>query len=478
MKKRLYMLLALMLCCVTVLTSCDLGATITTTTTTTPTDPPPTEATVNADSYIIYANAVLPTASNYSSYYMEAKTVLDFQKKLKRALRLDLPCVQASAQGDKRGIDARVNTAMQKDRWSISVQNGSICVRGGHYFSLEAGLDALLAKLKQTNGVLPLDYSQSGTAPNVFADSLDQSYVPYGATGNYYLVWNDEFNSATLDYDKWSFNGENPVKDGVERSNSAYIANGTLVLPASKEEGAELFQTTNLVTTFDTMNFHGGYLEMRAKIPFQDIGEWVSLWTTTGHSVLFKRDFWRAGNTGNLENQANGGFGVEVDIFEVFSDQKYLESNIWLWHDFGDRTSQFSQMQEGTQGKDVPSPSSGYHTYTFYWNDDWMVFGIDGEPYAAVSLAVSAWGDKYYYSKERSALSLILQNDVFTKAYCEKYDWGHDDQADGNASYDSFFIIDYIRLYQCAEDKLYLPETVGEGMENFDYAKDVESYWR
>ncbi len=505
MKKSLLTVLSLLLCITMLLTACG-GDTTTTTTTeattttttttapggttttttqqTSPVSPQPTgNVTLTRNSSIICANAVAPTSAGYASYYMETLAVLEFQKALKSSsLHLNLSCVQASQATSNTGIDAKVDPTLLLNKWTITVASGNIVVRGGHYAALEAGLEALLPVLEQSNGKLASGYTNQGTVSHITLNSINQTYgSAYGATGNYRMVWSDEFSGSAIDFERWSFSDENPVKLGVDRKNSAYIEDGNLVVPAVKSAGEEIFHTSNLVTTFDTMNFYGGYLEMRAKVPFKGIGEWVSLWATTGRATLFKRDWWRAGNTGDPEKNNEGenkpgAFGVEVDIFEVFSSGTgELDPNIWLWYN-GDRVSQLAAHGQGQTTYTVPDLASDYHVYSFYWNQSWMVFAIDGVVYMAVDMTETAYGDPYYCSPERSALSLRLQNDVFTPQYCQQV-WGGAYMANATASYYSEFVIDYIRLYQCDSDILYLPEEIGTGEETYDWHKSYASYW-
>ncbi len=507
MKRWLSLLLTVVLLCSTCLMSaCGGGADPTTPPTTTPSDPTPggsssssttTSSTpasstttttnsggedptpvetlsLNATQRVVYTPAVSFGDPSYNAYYMEAMTVLDFRDRLTGVLGFRMPAKDAPAPITRTGIDARIDSTMDQNKWTVSVGADKIIyVRAGHYAALEAGLDNLYQKVKETNNKIPVNYTASGNVW-VTAAGVNNIFANYGATGNYKLVWNDEFN--TLNYERWTFSDENPVKAGVIRSNSAFVENGNLIVRAQKASNETMFYTSNLVTTYDTMNFHGGYLEMRAKVPFQDIGEFVSLWATTGRAVLFMGEWWRDGNTGTPENSANGGFGVEVDIFEVFSSTESLKPDIWFWQN-GKRVSQLEAYGEGSRSYLVPGDPNDYHIYSFYWNDDWMVFAIDSVPYMAVSMAESVRGSTEYYSKERSALSLRLQNDVFTPQYCQSNSWANSNKADGNASYKSDFVIDYIRLYQCEEDILYLPEELGNGDESFNYAKAYRSYW-
>ncbi len=451
-----------------------------TTPTTPPQDPPQTAETfsLNATMRLVYTPEVAYGEEGYAAYYMEAMSVMEFRDRLEQEIGFLLPRKQSATQVERTGIDARVDPNMTKDRWTITLGNDKVVrVRAGHYAALDAGLNTLLAKIAQTDNAIPIPYTSSGTAA-VTVEGLNDTYGRFGATDEYVLAWSDEFNS--FNYERWTYSAENPVKAGVTMEEIAYVEDGNLIIPAYKTASESVYHTSKLVTTFDTMNFNGGYLEMRAKIPFQDIGEWVSLWATTGRALLFARDWWRAGNTGDLEkdmeNQRNGGFGVEVDIFEVFSSTGGLSPNIWFWRN-GGRKSQLEKYGQGSKSYTVPGDPSDYHLYSFYWNDEWMVFAIDNVPYMAVPMTQSVMETTEYYSKGRSALSLRLQNDVFTPQYCQSNTWASSGKADASKSYQSDFVIDYIRLYQCEEDILYLPETLGDGDKTLNYSKLYESYW-
>ncbi len=428
--------------------------------------------------------------------FVTQNAILQMQKEIKARYGVDLPFKQVTTfEGLASGINISFDAEGENTVTYVAGDNGvcsmNITVTGPAL--IESAMNYLFEETNNENKSIPSTFGQEtftegfkASAPmsSTFLSTYQNLTGQSINNDSYKLVWGDEFNGSALDLEKWTFAGENPVKLGVERDNSAYVEGGNLHINATKAAGSSTFKTSNLVTTFDTMNFYGGYLEMRAKVPFQDIGEWVSLWATNGHSVLFKRDWYENGNTEDpAKDTSEGAFGLEVDILELFSDTSKYNSNVLLWKD-SIGYSQFNNGAyfEGNQTATVSSLATDYHTYSFYWNDDYMAFAVDDVVYAVVTMKSTIVGSPDYLGRERNALSLLLQNDVFTPDYCEKNEstWVgvSTNVADATDSYSSSFVIDYIRLYQCENDVLYLPDEVGKGEESFDYAKDGATYWQ
>jgi hypothetical protein len=442
---------------------------------------------------------VTPTAfsvenrADYNANYMERNVVKTFQEELNNTFGTSIPLVSADAYLGENGVYACVNPTKGGSEYSITVtQTGNVKVEAGHYAALEEALEVLKAELVKNNGVLSKNYAKSATA-DIAVSGISGIFAEYGANvNNYKLVWNDEFNASSVDYDRWCFDGSNPAKgvDDIALSNSATTANGSLNMTTTLVNG--VYNQSKLLTTFGTMNFNGGYLEMRGSIPYEAIGKWVGMWSTCSNSALFIKE-WKADNNitgeGTYEIKPSdpvlgNGMGLEVDYVEVMSSgKKGGQSAVHLYPT--ERADGLREQNEDSFIFESESAALGYHTYGFFWNRDYMVFTIDGEVHYTFHLkgtGTDTDGHDYvnhnakgYYQEGdfdpgKIALSLILQNDTFSPGYAAANDWFQSTTASN--PYNATFSVDYVRLYQCEEDMLYLPREISEGVDangNFNW---------
>ncbi len=452
---------------------------------------------LNAATQIVYKAPIAFSTENrtaYNAYYMEKNVVTVFQEELNKAMSTSVPIVDRSSFDDTGAmiIEAKVvsDGTLGESEYRISMvgtANYTVLVEAGHYAALETALDVLKADLIQNNGIMPNSYSKNA-ATSVKISGISSAFSTYGAAvNNYKLVWSDEFNASSLDYDRWCYDKSNPIKNvsDVNVSNKATVTDGNLNINTYMKNS--VYYETSLVTTFGTMNWNGGYMEMRGSIPYDVIGKWVSMWATTDNSSIFIKE-WKAENgiSGNgtwgikptdapsaANNYASQGMGLEVDILETWTHYTGGQTGIHL---YPAETSREQNQDE----YDFGSSWGGYHTYGFFWNRDYMVFTVDGSVHYTFHLKNRSGGESYidtgYYSygdfdPGKIALSLILQNDVFTYGWHAAGQWAPVWTQSG--WYDHTFKIDYIRLYQTEGDMLYLPhEGVTKGVDangNFNW---------
>ncbi len=415
------------------------------------------------------------------------------------------------------------SASMNLTEYSVAVDaSGNLVFNAGHYMGLQNGINNLIVALNaQTGNTLTVanNYTSAGTVTDVA--------LTWSKNDAYTLVWNDEFNTGTsMDIEKWSFNDNmNMAPYGTTNSTDADVcyvdANGNLVMKTQKVGNKE-YKTNYSVTTHDTMNFSGGYLEMRAKVPFKDEGEWPSFWSTTGDSALFNERYTIPNGVTPVKPNATtakdvNGYAIEVDFFEVFSDTKALQSNIHRWYSdyvktnykradgsaIGDnsrhldsKTGNWGQTSGASGAKKYTFGSStsanGYHTYGFLWTPTKMQFLVDGNVYYTYNLTghtdsifvetlVSKTGganlnlDLTRFGYEHMALSVILTNQLFTEAYTAKATHYKSNTLKPNTQFPITYTVDYVRLYQTAGDILYLPEVYGEGTLMYERGRDLEA---
>ena len=108
---------------------------------------------------------------------------------------------------------------------------------------------------------------------------------PRPAAAAWQLVWSDEFNGASIDSSKWTFetgNGNNGWGNREReyytgRTNNAYVANGLLHIVARLESTNGFPYTSARLKTQDLFSHTYGRFEFRARLP-QGVGSWPALW--------------------------------------------------------------------------------------------------------------------------------------------------------------------------------------------------------
>jgi beta-glucanase (GH16 family) len=185
------------------------------------------------------------------------------------------------------------------------------------------------------------------------------------------LVWSDEFNYKGLpDSTKWGYDvgtgdwgwGNNEAQYYTKANlNNVVVENGVLSIIARKEkfEGKE-YTSTRMVTR-GKADWSFGRVEISAKLP-KGRGTWPAGWML-----------------GSNINTAGWPLCGEIDIMEhVGYDPDTIVGSV--------HTTTYNH-QKGTQKTKrifIKNPYTEFHTYACEWNNDKMVFLLDGMPYLTV----------------------------------------------------------------------------------------------
>jgi len=190
------------------------------------------------------------------------------------------------------------------------------------------------------------------------------------------LVWSDEFdNDGAIDANKWFqqhqlpegnswYNGE--VQHYTDRIGNSFVENGVLKIVAKKETFNDQGVTKNYTSARlnSKFAFTYGKVEVRAKLPF-GVGTWPAIWML-GKNINEDGGYW--------DNQ---GFGTaawpqcgEIDIMEHWGhNQNYVQSAMHTPSSFGGTVN--------VGGRNIPTASTEFHTYTVEWTAEKMVFSVD-----------------------------------------------------------------------------------------------------
>lgn len=231
------------------------------------------------------------------------------------------------------------------------------------------------------------------------------SYLPKNKniSQDYRFVWGDEFDGETLDSNKWTLR----LKMGGSKriivssdSDTIYVKDGKLNLVAHKMPDGTYKVPTSVITQ-DKMNFKYGYVEIKAKVPFQK-GVWPSFWMQS---------------TANEHMQpllsSKSEMMAEVDVFEVFANNriaacihkwfpKPAEQNVkkirnWTF------ANAYKAPAKTLSDEEFSGINNEYHIYGYEWTEDSVKMYFDGELYAEIDIKNSySTGnmDDQYFSTE------------------------------------------------------------------------------
>ncbi len=262
------------------------------------------------------------------------------------------------------------------------------------------------------------------------------------ANKNYRLVWDGNFQSGGIDPALWCFKCD-MAADDVELSYQppvAQVEDGilklrTLRLP-NAADGSPRFQAAYSFSTYDTMNYRYGYVEMRARLPYHQ-GAWPGFWMKSLPCLCERRC---------------PEYFAEIDVLEVFSNETALSCNLHKWYADGRHT--MLPGDETGVGSRVyrfdASPDATWHTYGMEWTPKAMTFYVDRKPFYSHGLTDA---DDFDGNGEmrgfHDCLYVIVNNMMFTPAMKWKPAGALvNDETRFPICYD----IEYIRLYQDANE--------------------------
>ncbi len=249
------------------------------------------------------------------------------------------------------------------------------------------------------------------------------SLEPVGQSGNWQLLFHDEFTGSSLDTSKWTtcyenFHlGQDCDHDQSElelyQPSGVSVSNGVLKLEAQKRDvtasnGKVYHYTSGMISSgpsCDTgcaphFTFTYGYMEMRAKVPAGQ-GMWPAFWTLP----------------------ADGSWPPEIDAFEILGNAPNEINMTYHWPNGSGEGGQKGQAWDG------PDFSAGWHTFAVDWEPGsvtWYVDGVQRFQYVNANVA-----SKPMYLVANLAIG---------------GDWPGAPNA--STSFPAFYQIDYIRVWK------------------------------
>ncbi|MDR0832476.1 MAG: glycoside hydrolase family 16 protein [Bacillales bacterium] len=275
------------------------------------------------------------------------------------------------------------------------------------------------------------------------------------------LSWSDEFD--TLDTTKWKINNmdddNNLRRAGYYHSEAVKVSDGNLIITTEYKDNAwwtGWVETSTAYGDFGSENYEGfsttyGYFEVRAIAP-KAVGIWSAFWMMPDNNNSFSDN----------DEQFTATDGCEVDIME--SPYLYLGDFV------GNKVTHVLHADSFTDNlKSSSSPTyyvedmySTFHRYGLEWNENEMIFYIDGyETWRTNFIYRDADGKEHILNVPQVAEYLILSVEVAgtneNVAGNVKINeglnldgsafWsGNPNKNNKDKSYD--FVVDYVRVYK------------------------------
>ena len=229
--------------------------------------------------------------------------------------------------------------------------------------------------------------------------------TPKHISKDYTLVWSDDFDGTSIDFDKWSYRDSGKTREfGVVTEENVYLdGKGNLVIEVNKSDSTYQIGQIGTQNTYLTKY---GYFECRAKMN-KELGPHVAFWLP---SPLIH-------DGGNIPQEK----GTEIDIFEYHTNSgtNIVYHNLH-WGGYGE-----DHRSTGVE-VEIEGVDEGFHTFGLEWTEDEYIFFVDGKETWRTTEAVSHIAEYMILSAELTG-------------------WG------GNFSESDFpdkVIFDYVRVYK------------------------------
>lgn len=181
-------------------------------------------------------------------------------------------------------------------------------------------------------------------------------------SGDFKLVWSDEFDGTQLNTNNWVCRYPGKRKDGINDCDCARIdGEGHLVIDIKKVGDA---YHAAMITTEGRKMWTNGYLECRATLA-QEQGYWSAFW------LMSDRVGAPDAGKGIVDDTIHNG--VEIDIFEYLQTQGDVAHMNLHWNGYGanHKSSPFDAL--------IPDlRKEPWHVFGVDWRADGYTFYIDG----------------------------------------------------------------------------------------------------
>ena len=204
--------------------------------------------------------------------------------------------------------------------------------------------------------------SDTGSASSATTNADPKPFASYTE-----LVWSDEFDTSSLDLNKWVYEVKdvwfnNELQATTNRRDNVTVTNGNLNIIAKAENYNNRSYTSGRIITKGKKDFTFGRLDVRAKLP-KGKGIWPAIWML-----------------GSNDSQVSWPACGEIDIMELRGSTPLVNNT--TMH-FGNSVS--THQYKGT-AYTLPASANGdfssdFHTFSCLRGQDKMEFYVDGALY-------------------------------------------------------------------------------------------------
>ena len=251
-----------------------------------------------------------------------------------------------------------------------------------------------------------------------------------------------EVDGVAIDSSKWFhqtrlpnggswFNGE--IQHYTDRLSNAYVSDGTLKIVARKETFTDQGVTKEYTSARlnSKFAFKYGKVDVRAKMPIGR-GTWPAIWML-GKSISETGTYWSNQGFGTTSWPAVG----EIDILEHWGrNQGYAQSAM--------HTTSSHGATQNHGGRYISDISSEFHTYSMDWNENRIIFSIDGIEHYRYDPSVKNTSTWPYDSEFFFLLNIAIEPNI------------------DSSFIESAMEIDYIRVHDLNNQLIFSDEFNGE----------------
>lgn len=278
------------------------------------------------------------------------------------------------------------------------------------------------------------------------------------------LVWSDEFSGTELDRKKWKpekscwGGGNNERQCYTDRAKNIRVSGGLLYLTALEErftgpdrppEIATMPNpnktqpfTSGKIRTRKLASWTYGKFEFRAKVP-KGQGTWPAVWMMPaddhygGWPLSGEIDILEAVNLGATCDECKGNVGENRTLSAIH---------------FGDKAPKNEHVHQRVALPDQALPSDDFHIWTLEWGKGLMRFYLDNKLYWEVT------PDQWNTASPRAKSNPVAPFDkpfyiMANLAIGGKLSEENNDKGIIMNSVPAEFLIDWIRVYQCKDDR-------------------------
>ncbi len=306
--------------------------------------------------------------------------------------------------------------------------------RDGKVFS---ALTVTTPNVEVTDGELNVSFEASIGEPTLSGLVVRNKNRP---TGEWELVWNDEFDGDAIDETKWSPNVWPPRKVNDEdqaytgRAKNLRIEDGNLVIEAHKEDYEGASYTSGRLHSEGKGDFLYGRFEVRAKLP-RGQGTWAAIWMLPSDPYKYSTtcepgEDWQGSDTCNA--WPNSG---EIDIMEHVGYQMghvhgtvHNEAYYWL---------KWEQRKGRILLDDLDEE---FRIYALEWTPERIDIFVDDTHYFTYVNEGTGWNAWPYDHPYNVILNVAVGGA-----------WGRAGGPIDDSIFPQRMLVDYVRIYQAAD---------------------------